>query len=394
MDLHTLHIEHAVALGLYTVLTFVNSWLHRGTRGVDRFPIYNLCAFIGALLIALRGHIPDPVSIVVGDLFFPIAYLFLNLSLTEFFGEDSSFSLNGWQTQFILIGIVTVGLVEFGMLHPDTKNRLIVYSAVLSVQLALIAIFVLRRASGTLRVSAGLMGIVVGLISLSNMIRLVGVLLHGAPANYLRSGPFLAWILLNNSVLQGGVTVAFVWMTAAVLRHDLHRQATTDHLTGLLNRRAMELAAEQQIAICRRRQQPVSAILVDLDGFKQINDSYGHFAGDCTLVAVAACLQQNVRGHDLLGRLGGDEFVVLLPDSHIGHAVEIAERLRSAVEEIRVALEDRQIEVRASFGLAHSAKSTSGWDQLLLNCDKALYVMKDNGGNGVWQVSDDFAIAQ
>jgi len=394
MDLHTLHVEHTVALGLYTVLTFVNSWLHRGTRGVDRFPIYNLCAFAGALLIALRGQIPDPISIVLGDLFFPIAYLFLNLSLTEFFGEGSGRGLTGWQVQTALICIVSIGLVQYGMLHPNTKNRLIVYSAVLSIQLALIAYFVLRHASGTLLVSGVLMGVVVGLISLSNVIRLVGVILHGAPANYLRSGPFLAWTVLNNSVLQGGVTVAFVWMTAAALRHDLHVQATTDHLTGLLNRRAMELAAEQQIAICRRRQQPLSAILVDLDNFKQINDSFGHHSGDATLIAVAGCLQQHVRGHDLLGRLGGDEFVILLPDTRAEYAAEIAERLRAAVEDLRVVYEDAQIGVRASFGLAHAHKSLSNWGQLLMDCDKALYAVKDNGGNGVWHASDDLAMAQ
>ena len=87
MDLHTLHVEHTVALGLYTVLTLVNSWLHRGMRGVNWFPVYNFFAFAGALLIALRGHIPNPVSIVMGCIFFPLAYLSLHLSLTNFLGE-------------------------------------------------------------------------------------------------------------------------------------------------------------------------------------------------------------------------------------------------------------------------------------------------------------------
>lgn len=394
MDLHTLHVEHTVALGLYTILTFVNSWLHRGTKGVDRFPIYNLCAFVGALLITLRGVIPNPISIVVGDLFFPIAYLFLNLSLTEFFGEGSGHGVASWKIQAALIAVVSIGLVQYGMQHPDTKNRLIIYSAILSLQLALIAYFVFRRASGTLRVSGGMMGVVVALISLSNVIRLVGVILHGAPANYLRSGPFLAWTVLNNSVLQGGVTVSFVWMTAAVLRHDLHLQATTDSLTGLLNRRAMETAAEQQIAICRRRHQPISAILIDLDDFKQVNDSHGHHSGDAVLIAVGRRLQQHVRGHDLLARLGGDEFVALLPEARAEHAAEVAERLRAAVDGLRVTHEDVEIAVRASFGLAHSDRSLLTWDQLLLSCDKALYAAKDKGGNAIWQANDDLVAAQ
>ncbi len=394
MDLHTLHIEHTVALGLYTVLTFVNSWLHRGTRGVYRFPIYNLCAFTGALLIALRGQIPDPVSIVLGDLFFPVAYLFLNLSLTEFFGEERGRGLASWQLQAALVGVASIGLVKFGISHPDTKNRLIVYSLVLSMQLALIAYFVFRHASGALRVSGGLMGVVIALISLSHAVRLVGVILHGAPADYLRSGPFLAWTVLNNSVLQGGVTVAFVWMTAAVLRQDLQLQASTDSLTGLMNRRGVQIAAEQQIAMCRRRDRPLCAILIDLDEFKQINDSFGHHSGDATLIAVSRCLQRHVRGHDLLARLGGDEFVVLLPETNIESAAEIAERLRAAVAELRVVYEDAQIDVRASFGIAHLYHSPFNWEQLLRHCDKALYAAKDKGGNGIWHASDDLAVVQ
>jgi diguanylate cyclase (GGDEF)-like protein len=394
MDLHTLHVEHTVALGLYTILTLVNSWLHRGMRGVNWFPIYNLCAFIGALLIALRGHIPNPISIVGGCIFFPLAYLFLNLSLTNFFGEGSGHGLMSWQMHAAFIGLVFIGLVQYGIVHPNTKERLIIYSMFLSIQLALIAWLVFRHSTGNLRVSGGLMGIVVGLMSLSDAIRLVGVMLHGAPADYLRSGPFLSWMLLNNSVLQGGVTVAFVWMTAAVLRHDLHLQATTDPLTGLLNRRAMEEAADQQWAACRQRQLPLSAILIDLDGFKKINDSFGHHMGDQTLIAVAQCLQGHVRGNDVLARLGGDEFVILLPETRHEQAWEIAERLRKALEVLAVNGQDQQIEIRASFGLAQAQEAHFNWGQLLRYCDKALYEAKGSGGNGIRLDSSDLAYAQ
>jgi diguanylate cyclase (GGDEF)-like protein len=239
------------------------------------------------------------------------------------------------------------------------------------------------------------MGAVVALISLSNVVRLLGVALHGAPADYLHSGPFLAWTVLNNSVLQGGVTVAFVWMTAAALRQDLQMQASTDPLTGLLNRRAMEIAAERQIALCRKRKQPLSAILIDLDEFKRINDSFGHHFGDTALVAVARCLQQHLRGHDLLARLGGDEFVVILPDSSGEQALEVAERLCAAMKELQVVIyEDAQIRLSASFGVAQVHGSHVNWGQLLVDCDKAMYSVKDSGGDGIWHARSDLAVAQ
>jgi diguanylate cyclase (GGDEF)-like protein len=394
MDMHTLHVEHAVFLGLYTVLTLVNSWLHRGTKGVYWFPVYNLFAFAGSVLIALRGHIPDSVSIVVGDMLFPIGYLFLNLCLTEFFGEGGGKGIFSWRTQLGLTLLTLVPLIRYELIHPDTEKRLFGYSLTLSIQIALIAIFVFRRASGTLLVSGGLMAWVLAMLSLNDAVRLVGLLVVGVPANYLHSGTFLTWMMLNISALQGGITVAFVWMTAAALRQDLHVQATTDPLTGLLNRRAITTAAERLIAASRQSHQPLSAILLDLDAFKLVNDTFGHQFGDAALTAVARCLQRHVRCQDLLARLGGDEFVVLLPNASIETATEIAERLRVSIEELQVNYADMQSHMSASFGLAQLQDTSVDWEQLMTRCDKALYTVKSAGGNAVKDLSGDLATVQ
>jgi diguanylate cyclase (GGDEF)-like protein len=190
----------------------------------------------------------------------------------------------------------------------------------------------------------------------------------------------LTWMMLIISVLQGGITVAFIWMTAAALHQNLQMQASTDSLTGLLNRRAVTAAAEEHIACSRRNRQPVSAILLDLDAFKQINDTFGHQFGDAALVTVARCLQHHVRGVDVLGRLGGDEFVVLLPGTSIEVATEVAERLRSSLEELRVDYGGMQCRVSASFGLAQMEGIQVDWDQLMMRCDQALYTVKQTGG--------------
>jgi diguanylate cyclase (GGDEF)-like protein len=383
MDMHTLHVEHAVFLGLYTILTLVNSWLHRGTKGVYWFPVYSFFAFVGAVLLALRGHIPDVFSIVVGDIFFPIGYLFLNLCLTEFFGEGKGRGIFNWRVQMTLVALTLIPLVQYGLLHPNTRNRLLCYSLLLSLQIAIIAIFVFRHASGALRVSGGLMAWVLAMLSLNDIVRIFGILLDGVPSNYLRSGTFLAWMMLDISALQGGITVAFVWMTAAALRQDLQVQATTDPLTGLLNRRAVTLAAQRHITISKQTQQPLSAILLDLDSFKLVNDTFGHLFGDAALVAVAQCLQRNVRNIDVLARLAGDEFIILLPETSIETAMEIAERLRISIEELQVSYDGMQSRISASFGLAQVQDGQVDWDHLFMRCDKALYTVKQTGGNGV-----------
>lgn len=378
MDIHTLHIEHAVLLGLYTFLTLINSWLHRGIRGVHLFPIYNLCAFVAALLIALRLHMPEAIAIVVGTLFFHLAYLALYWCLVDFFGKKSA----RWQVQTILTGIGLVALLQFAVFHPDTRNRVIAFSLVFTAQIGLCAYLVFRETRTNLRVSGALMGIVLALLSVTNFLRAIGTFLYGAPTRYLAGGPILQWSLVITSVLQGGVTVAFVWMTAALLRQELHVLATTDSLTGLLNRRAIEVAAEQKIALSRQQNRPLSAILLDIDNFKQINDTLGHQQGDAALVAVARCLQREMRQSDLVARFGGDEFLILLGDTPQQTAVEIAERLRQVLEEAPILRAHTQTRVSASLGLAE-LKNAQGWDHLITNCDRALYTVKSMGGNQV-----------
>jgi diguanylate cyclase (GGDEF)-like protein len=377
VDIHTLHIEHAFLLGLYTFLTLINTWLHRGIRGVHLFPIYNLCAFIGALLIAIRIYIPDAIAVVVGTLFFHLAYLALYLCLVDFFGKRSA----RWQVQAVLTGIGLVALLQFAVFHPSTRNRVVAFSLVFTVQIALCAYLVFRETRVDLRVSGTLMGIVLALLSVNNLLRAIGTLVYGAPSNYLAGGPILQWSLVMTSVLQGGVTVAFVWMTAALLRQQLHVLATTDSLTGLLNRRAIELAAEQKIAQCRQSNRPLSAILLDLDNFKGINDTLGHQQGDATLVAVARCLQREMRQSDVVARFGGDEFLILLGDTPQHLAVEIAERVRRGLEGVCLC-DQAQTRVSASLGLSQ-LKDSQDWDHLITECDKALYAVKSMGGNQV-----------
>jgi diguanylate cyclase (GGDEF)-like protein len=358
------------------LLTVINLRMHRNVAGLSWFAAFGSCICAGAILIALRTYIPDVISYTLGNMMFSSGYVCLHRSMTGFFGSG------GWQwrAQAGLLALQGVAQIEFGVRHPDTTSRLIALSIILAAQLAMTAYFVVRHTPAFMRASGWLMGVLLALLSLGNLVRLGGLLIQPAPTNYLSGSGMLAWTVLNTTVLQGGVLVAFVWMTAARLHHDLEVQALTDSLTGLLNRRAIEMWAKRTLAARVRSSQPVSAILVDLDDFKRINDSFGHLCGDNMLIAVSRCIEENLRPGDMLARLGGDEFVILLDETELESANAIAERVRSAIEQLRIQYDRHEVSATASFGVGQLRDASEGWRELLLSCDRALYAEKGAGG--------------
>jgi diguanylate cyclase (GGDEF)-like protein len=160
-------------------------------------------------------------------------------------------------------------------------------------------------------------------------------------------------------------------------------QATTDSLTGLANRRSFdeELALEWRRA--HRIGNSLALVLVDLDNFKQVNDTHGHPAGDAVLRTIGAVLGSGVRQIDLAARYGGEEFVVLVPESDLKGATQLAKRLRLAISKARTELSDgRLLKVTASFGVAVKGELESA-EQLVAEADQALYDAKRAGKNRV-----------
>jgi diguanylate cyclase (GGDEF)-like protein len=162
------------------------------------------------------------------------------------------------------------------------------------------------------------------------------------------------------------------------------RHATTDALTGLSNRHAMEESFPREVKRCLQDELPVSLIMVDVDGFKAFNDRFGHIAGDRVLSAVAQVLQKQFRTRDFLVRFGGDEFAVLLPGVNETEALAIADRVRQTISGSTDASNDSliQIPVRVSMGVAQLATNGS-FESLLRAADDALYRAKNAGRNTV-----------
>jgi diguanylate cyclase (GGDEF)-like protein len=179
---------------------------------------------------------------------------------------------------------------------------------------------------------------------------------------------------------------ALIALENAHLHGLVQRQAVTDELTGLANRRRFLAQMDAEVARSRRSGAPLAVVLADLDNFKQVNDKYGHEAGDSTLRAFADILRGAVRDVDLPVRLGGEEFAVLLPDTDLVGGANLAERLRVTLERHEIDSGAAQIQVTASFGVSCYPLAVSA-DDLLVDADRRLYDAKRHGKNRV-EVSD------
>ena len=168
---------------------------------------------------------------------------------------------------------------------------------------------------------------------------------------------------------------------------QLEESATMDSLTCLWNRRAFSGRLHDEVARHARYGTPVSLLMLDLDGFKTVNDSYGHVAGDEVLVIVAGLLRETLRVTDLPSRYGGDEFAVVLPATGKTDAFAVAEKLRGAVEQAVVELRrdgvTEQVPVRVSVGVATAHHGSTDPVELLEAADRALYQAKEGGRNQV-----------
>lgn len=201
-------------------------------------------------------------------------------------------------------------------------------------------------------------------------------------------GEFVASSTLDAVRDEQGQILGFVEVfhdiTEQKLREErLYQRATRDPLTGVFNRGHFTEVATQEIERARRFAEPLSVMMLDIDHFKKINDSYGHDVGDNAIIALARLCGRSIRKIDALGRIGGEEFAVLLPRADKQPATEMAQRLRLQLAEQRVSAHDREISYTVSIGVASLRPTTRDLADLMRNADAALYQAKREGRNRV-----------
>ncbi|MGY3945436.1 tetratricopeptide repeat-containing diguanylate cyclase [Aeromonas tecta] len=163
----------------------------------------------------------------------------------------------------------------------------------------------------------------------------------------------------------------------------MHRLAMTDELTGIHNRRQIQAKGRKWFSEARESGKPLCVLLLDIDHFKKVNDQLGHHVGDRVLTAVAQCIEDQLRSLDRVGRNGGEEFLVLLPDTRIDEAAEVAERIRQQVSLLRIEGVPEDHPIHVSIGCAQYRRQDDNLGELVRRADEAMYLAKQSGRNRV-----------
>jgi diguanylate cyclase (GGDEF)-like protein len=351
-------------------------WAYPQFSGLGYIAVGFLFSAPGVLLIALRGSVSDFASIVLANTLILCAYLYFYLGILRFFSPQRRPSTTAILSAVLAVAITVPVIAWFSIVQPALLPRLFIIALSTGYICVLIALELHHHSAGRLayRLFSAFM-LLYAAIGLNR----VAFATFGIPPLLLHHGNLQALGAAFNIILICALGIFFQLMIAGELTQAIEQRARHDLLTGTLNRHGIELRLFGELDRARRNGHPLSALLIDIDRFKSINDTHGHAAGDQALRAVAQCIAGSLRSYDLLGRYGGDEFLLLLPETHSHHALEVAERIRALVNHapLPAALTHHPtISVGITETLPLDTAAT-----LLARADAALYDAKHAGRN-------------
>nr|WP_240451191.1 GGDEF domain-containing protein [Wenzhouxiangella sp. XN201] len=195
--------------------------------------------------------------------------------------------------------------------------------------------------------------------------------------------PFQIGIFVVSMIYGYALTMALVLVLFREKQVELSDLAEQDPLTGLYNRLSLDSIAERELQRAIERDVPLSLILIDLDHFKDVNDRFGHQAGDRALCRAADLINGVIRDSDIAFRFGGEEFLVLLPGAERQQAAQVADRLRSKMRRTDFRIDDQPVDLRASFGVVECRPGQMCWEDCVAIADQALYRAKSAGRDRV-----------
>lgn len=334
----------------------------------QRFQFYFLVSLIGFTFAMFRDVSGLPVNLSNSGVFYQFCSLLLYLTISDI----SLKSFKAYSLYILhIIGaalVVVFASLDYILLHLSVY-ALIIYP--------LILFHSVRFAKSEKNFGFHFISVAVCLVLVSAFISILTT-----DSTQTETG----YILLTSSATIGYVLVGIGYLAVLIVRQQncLKQLATKDPLTGLLNRRGMDLEIRTILASVKRDHTNLSIVTVDLDYFKKINDQYGHDAGDQVLIQFAQLIMLSARETDICCRLGGEEFVLVLPDTDADKALLVAERIRRLVEITDFVHDAHQFNVTASFGVV-TDNTDRDIDSFLKDADKALYSAKADGRNCIRQ---------
>ncbi len=363
MDVPTLFFVEASLLFLFSLTMVVNTIGQPNQSANYWFAASNFCGGVSLLLDSIYPIAPNLAIVVIANLLFFLELTLINKAIAEFVGHGRTV----WLYLLVLSFLTTIASGLFTLSPGNHTIRIAMISVVALTTALSSATLLFQSLRDGLRISTIVMGTLLSLYAATNTLRLITI----------RSFPqqIFYHIWLDRTIIAG-LSFGFLWMTADRLRDSLERLAGTDALTGALNRRAIERETQRVFDPSRQRNRNVAVLMLDVDAFKQINDTYGHHAGDLALRAIADCLRQTMRSGDLIARLGGDEFLVIMPSTDATLAELAANRIHEQLADLRVISDTGKFGVTVSIGITSVEDANLGLEDLVKLGDRALYSAK------------------
>ena len=326
VNIQVILVMIGAAITMQSLTIGVQAWLVRRYHGIRTAAVGSLILAVGFFLLALRDLVPNWLSIVAASVSIMGASACFLVAIRRF--HDRAFR---WYHLVLTLALSTVGIEFFNDVIPSSTARILIVVGVVITFLGLVIRDVVMVDHPENKVGAYLLILPLGVTCLLLLIYAIAAL--AAPTiSALPTSSLRVWLYCAVFILSFAITSGFSTLVSHRLAADLSMVASADNLTGLANRLVAVTYLEKEFAKkARNSSYCFSILLIDLDRFKQINDEYGHDAGDYTLVTAGNMLIDCVRGQDLVARWGGDEFIIVLPETRTQAAVLLGERLRDQV---------------------------------------------------------------
>jgi len=278
--------------------------------------------------------------------------------------------------------VMLVGTCIFYFGTDLINVRAAIYSATSFIQLVLSMRLLFTGFRESLRPPARLAAAVLGMIALLLLYQALHSIVLEIGMLESRNISYVLFVALYGG-LNVLATFGFLLMANERLHAEIERMATLDSLTEIFNRRTFVKMAEVELARAERTGTRASIVFLDMDRFKDLNDSHGHAVGDRMLLEFVGCTRNALRRQDAFGRFGGEEFCLLLPETGLDEARQAAERVRTAVAAMKVRFDGLSLSCTVNAGVSGSEIHGSDFERMLRGADAAMYVAKRNGRNRV-----------
>jgi len=375
--LWTVFVINFLALGL------IWAYVMRSYPSFEAARFWTGSAFVaaaGAALAMLRVVFPDSlVPLLFAGTALILAICLAAMGIRKFFHQPVS-----WRDTLLITGLGAAGLCFFTFVHDSVPARMTVFTIAQALPMLRSLKLLLSRHEGRVNPGARLAGIVTILILVIFATRLLGALTStGGGFSYMHFSPVQSAVILVLVFLSMSLNFGFLLMAMDRLRNEVADLALLDDLTGVGNRRYLLQRLTEECARSERSGQPFALLVIDLDGFKGINDTHGHAAGDACLQHFTLMAQTRLRPGDMLARTGGDEFCIVLPSSTLREGAMIARRVLEVCRADAEQCTGNDIPVAVSIGVAQWAREMGAYpDRLIAAADHALYDAKKAGRNG------------